>query len=353
LREVIRRPEFDLVGVKVYSEEKSGTDAGELIGLPPTGVKATTDRDEILALEADVVLFTPRPMDREQIDADVIALLESGKNVISTESHHFPRIGGIDYERRFIDAGRAGEATLHGTGIHPSFFAERLGVTLTGLFTEVEQVKFVEAANVAGALHYPPDVIQMIGFNRDPAEFTPTDPGAMMMDHYYRGTVTYMVHKLFGVEPEEVRVESDFHGMPTEKAIDSNGFTIEAGKSAVAVRTHRGYIGDRLVYTNVEYWYWGLQARYLGPEGEVPFGSGDSNLDYIIDIAGRPGHIRLRLDVGDNTGDDIPVATWLSVTTLLQAIRPVVAADPGILYHDASPNISDLRPTSTVAKEVK
>ena len=353
LREVIRRPEFDLVGVKVYSEAKSGTDAGELIGLPPTGVKATTDRDEILALEADVVLFTPRPMDREQIDADVIALLESGKNVISTESHHFPRIGGVDYERRFIDAGRAGEATLHGTGIHPSFFAERLGVTLTGLFTEVEQVKFVEAANVAGALHYPPEIIQMIGFNRAPAEFTPTDPGAVMMDHYYRGTVTYMVHKLFGVEPEEVRVESDFQGIPTEKAIDSDGFKIEAGKSAVAVRTHRGYIGDRLVYTNVEYWYWGLEARYLGPEGEVPFGSGDSNLDYIIDITGRPGHIRLRLDVADNTGDDIPVATWLSVTTLLQSIRPVVAADPGILYHDASPNISDLRPVSAVAKEVK
>src|SRR6516165_10063607 len=137
LREVIRRPEFELVGVKVYSEAKSGIDAGELVGLPSTGVKATTDRDEILALEADVVLFTPRPMDREQIDADVIALLESGKNVISTESHHFPRIGGVDYERRFIEAGRAGEATLHGTGIHPSFFAERLGVTLTGLFTEV------------------------------------------------------------------------------------------------------------------------------------------------------------------------------------------------------------------------
>ena len=85
----------------------------------------------------------------------------------------------------------------------------------------------------------------------------------------------------------------------------------------------------------------------------MPFGSGDSNLDYIIDITGRPGHIRLRLDVGDNTGDDIPVATWLSVTTLLQSIRPVVAADPGIFYHDPSPNISDLRPTSAVAKEVK
>jgi hypothetical protein len=118
-----------------------------------------------------------------------------------------------------------------------------------------------------------------------------------------------------------------------------------ADAGAVAVRTHRGYIGERLVYTNVEYWYWGLGCRYIGPENDVPFGPGDSNLDYVIDIAGRPGHIRLRLDVGDNTGDDIPVATWLSVTTLLQSIRPVVAAEPGILYHESSPNISDLRPS--------
>jgi hypothetical protein len=353
LREVILRAEFELVGIKVYSEEKAGTDAGELVGLPPTGVKATARRDEILALDADAVIFTPRPMDREQIDADVVALLESGKNVISTESHHFPRLGGVEYERRFIDAGRAGNATVHGTGIHPSFFAERLGVTLTGLFMEIEHVKFVEAANVAGALHYPPEIIQMMGFNRDPAEFTPTDPGAMLVDHYYRGVVAYMVHKLFGVEPEDIRIESDFEGIPTDTAIERDGFKIEAGKSAVAVRTHRGYIGDRLVYTNVEYWYWGLESRYLGPENEVPFGVGDSNLDYIIDVTGRPGHIRLRLDVGDNTGDDIPVATWLSVTTLLQSIRPVVAAAPGILYHESSPNISDLQPAAAVAQEVK
>jgi len=351
LREVIRRPEFELVGVKVYSEEKAGVDAGELVGLPPTGVKATANLDDILALDADAVLFTPRPMDREQLDADVIALLQSGKNVISTESHHFPRLHGVDYEQRFIDAGRAGNATLHGTGIHPVFFSERLGVTLSGLFTEIDHVKFVEGANVAGELHYPPEVIEMLGFNRDPADFKPTDPGAMLVDLYYRGIVGYMVSTLFGVEPEEVRIESDFQGIPTETAIDCAGFKIEAGKSAVAVRTHRGYIGDRLVYTNLEYWYWGTECRYMGPLDEVPFGVGDSNLDYYIDITGRPGHIRLRLDVGDTTGDDIPVAAWLSVTTLLQSIRPVVAAEPGILHVEASPNISDLRSATAHKKE--
>lgn len=34
LRRVIAHPQLELVGVRVYSDEKAGRDAGELIGLP-------------------------------------------------------------------------------------------------------------------------------------------------------------------------------------------------------------------------------------------------------------------------------------------------------------------------------
>ena len=43
LRELIRSPQFELVGVYVHSAEKDGQDAGTLCGLPPTGAKATRD----------------------------------------------------------------------------------------------------------------------------------------------------------------------------------------------------------------------------------------------------------------------------------------------------------------------
>ena len=56
LQELIENPDFQLVGVLVYDPAKAGLDAGALCGLPPTtGVLATTDKDEILALGADVV----------------------------------------------------------------------------------------------------------------------------------------------------------------------------------------------------------------------------------------------------------------------------------------------------------
>src|ERR1700729_4026198 len=53
LRELIRSPEMDLVGVYVHSPAKDGRDAGELCGLEPIGVKATRDINKIIALKPD------------------------------------------------------------------------------------------------------------------------------------------------------------------------------------------------------------------------------------------------------------------------------------------------------------
>jgi hypothetical protein len=60
LREVIRHPTLDLVGVRVYSDEKDGVDAGELCGEDTTGINATTDRDAVLAIDADCCVYMAR-----------------------------------------------------------------------------------------------------------------------------------------------------------------------------------------------------------------------------------------------------------------------------------------------------
>ena len=38
LKGILQHPRLELVGLRVYSEEKEGMDAGELIGLPACGV---------------------------------------------------------------------------------------------------------------------------------------------------------------------------------------------------------------------------------------------------------------------------------------------------------------------------
>jgi hypothetical protein len=56
---VHEHPELELVGALVYSDAKAGRDVGDLCGIGPIGVKATKDPDEILALDADCVLYMP------------------------------------------------------------------------------------------------------------------------------------------------------------------------------------------------------------------------------------------------------------------------------------------------------
>ncbi|MDP6242964.1 MAG: dihydrodipicolinate reductase, partial [Myxococcota bacterium] len=63
LKGILRHPQLELVGVKVYSDSKAGRDAGEIIGVEDTGVVATQDIDSIMALEADCVIYCPMPWD--------------------------------------------------------------------------------------------------------------------------------------------------------------------------------------------------------------------------------------------------------------------------------------------------
>src|SRR5207302_5764061 len=69
LREVIRHPDLELVGVLVYDEAKAGVDAGKLCDEDMTGVLASTDRDAVLNLGADCCVYMPRATGRGQTRA--------------------------------------------------------------------------------------------------------------------------------------------------------------------------------------------------------------------------------------------------------------------------------------------
>src|SRR4029450_9957210 len=57
IRELLEHPAFELVGVIVNDPAKDGKDVGELLGLAPTGMKATRDVDAALRLDADAVAY--------------------------------------------------------------------------------------------------------------------------------------------------------------------------------------------------------------------------------------------------------------------------------------------------------
>ena len=79
-------PELELVGVWVSSDAKDGQDAGRLAGLDrDLGVRASTDRDAVLALTPDAIVHTAMADDRifECIE-DLVGFVDAGVNVVSS-----------------------------------------------------------------------------------------------------------------------------------------------------------------------------------------------------------------------------------------------------------------------------
>ena len=83
---ILKHPELELAGCWVHSKDKQGKDVGEIIGEPPLGVTATTSIDDILAIDADAVMYAPLMWNTDE----VAALLRSGKNVVSPVGPIFP-----------------------------------------------------------------------------------------------------------------------------------------------------------------------------------------------------------------------------------------------------------------------
>src|SRR5690242_2662615 len=116
------RPDLELVGVWVSSQEKAGKDAGRLAELGrDLGVVATNDREALLALKPDCIVHTAMTDDRlfEAID-DLVGFLEAGVNVVSSGPVvlQYPRgVMPDDLVERIEKAGRDGGASLHVNGI--------------------------------------------------------------------------------------------------------------------------------------------------------------------------------------------------------------------------------------------
>ena len=130
LRAVLDHPQMELVGLFVYGDNKVGRDAGDIARRPLTGVLATQDVEEILALDADVVIHCARlapPYGSH--DADLIRLLESGKNVISINGYSRPHYWGGARLAALEAACAKGGSSLMAAGLNPGFAAEQIVAT--------------------------------------------------------------------------------------------------------------------------------------------------------------------------------------------------------------------------------
>ncbi len=399
---------FEIVGVKVFSPHKHGKDAGELVGIGPIGVKATRKKAEILALDADCVIVTPQPRAvLEGIDADVIDLLESGKSVVSTAAYHdvampnwFNRAGSPTarlreiahtrgaavhaWERlalwlvraltairaldpitdvlfrpvanrriparasaaRLLQACKAGNSALHGTGVHPTFMVERLLMRMCRALSKVSHIRFAESGDFARAPEGMWGGLSFFGFGRDPRDLDADWVVAKAGDFYYGDLIGNVAHALHGARPDEVRLERSLRGIPAARDLQVGSTVIEAGTTAALHMVHRGYLGDHCFFTNEECWYLGADNAYHGDD--VPFGRIPAHGGYTFEITGEPASIRGQISSSEPHPGMNHAITTMSVNALLDAVGPVCRARPGVIIDDARPQY---RPEEAVEPE--
>ncbi|MGW4370061.1 NAD(P)H-dependent amine dehydrogenase family protein [Nocardia takedensis] len=309
LRGILDDPRLELVGVYAYSPEKAGVDAGALCGRPDVGVLATTDIDALLALDADVVLYTPFMADLDH----ATRLLDSGLNLLSTNL--FLNVGGIrgEAEQKLAAACERGNSSLFITGINPGWINSMV-TAMTAVCRAVDSVTISESADVS--VYESAETWQALGFS-----FPEATPDKIEMSKLWLSTfrdsnqrmATALGHDLddieFFIEHATAASEVDLGWLRLDKNTIA---AIRAGwKGKVAGRT--------VVRTNVTW--------YLTKELNEDWTFDDDH--YHVVIAGEPEvHTRIRFVPPDHWGNH----EWDTMTAMpaVNAAFEVVAAPPGI-----------------------
>jgi 2,4-diaminopentanoate dehydrogenase len=158
IENVLDHPDLELVGCWVRSADKNGRDVGELIGREPIGVTATSNAEDLLAHDADCVMYSPLLAN----DDEVKAILRSGKNVVTPIGWVYPDLDNPKV-RAVADAARQGGVTLHGSGIHPGGITERFPMMVSTLSSKITHVRAEEFSDIR--TYNSPDVVRhFMGF---------------------------------------------------------------------------------------------------------------------------------------------------------------------------------------------
>ncbi len=321
LRATIDHPDLDLSGLLVYGESKAGKDAGDIARRDPTGVVATRNMDDILRIDADVVIHTPRLQPPySHYNEDICRLLSSGKNVISINGHSFPQYWGAEYMEKIDEACAKGQTTLFGTGLNPGLVTEKITTIATGICTKIDHIQVTEVFET----HMVPDanyVFDVLGFGSDPDAMDPNDPSwapAEMMNGMYSESVALLVNRL-GLTLD--RVETDHEMLPASKDLKIAAGEIKMGKVAVTNWRWHGMVDGKRFFTLSIFWIM----------EDTMFENKDYN-HWDVKIRGLPGiDISMNLVEPENTRYKTRAEQYAVAGSVINSIPAVCAAKPGVL----------------------
>jgi hypothetical protein len=206
LRSLIGHSELELVGLHAHSPDKIGKDAAELVGLPDkTGIIATNDFDELLALKPDAVVYAANGEFRApDAIADMARILSAGINIVGTALIYlvYPPNADPALREPLERACREGHSTLFVNGIDPGFSGDVLPLAALQLSDRVEEIRVQEIFDYS--TYEDPDFTGFsFGFGK-PESFTPMIAMPGVLTGSWGGMIK-LAAEAIGVELEEIR----------------------------------------------------------------------------------------------------------------------------------------------------
>jgi 4-hydroxy-tetrahydrodipicolinate reductase len=314
LHAIVGRPDMELVGVYAHAPDKVGRDAAELGGLrEPTGVLATSDVDELLALRPDACVYNPV---WSSVD-ELCRLLEAGVNVCSTAGWITGGKLPAEERERVQKACERGGSSMFGSGAHPGF-TNLISIVGTQMCETVDRITVTESVDCSTYASGP--TMAAMGFGRPPE--TPGLEDSVRRESEVFAEAAAMTADALGVTLDRLTFSADF----TVATGDSDlGFmTIPAGTVAAVQGYHRGWVGEKNIVAVGFQWTMG---QHVAPPFKLAHG-------HVVKIDGRPSaNIRVRV---------LPPADWdepgymgagmiYTAMPAVNAVPAVVAAPPGIV----------------------
>jgi hypothetical protein len=324
------RPDLELVGVWVHSEEKVGQDAGVLAGLGPLGVTATNDAAALMSLKPDCVVYAASGPERDAgAVPDYLKLLEAGINVVSTSSTSLvypPSYFSPEWRDQMQTAAEKAGVSFYASGIFPGFGSDQLALLLS---TQSKKIRCLTVTEVALNDHYPVADVMMngMGFGH-PLDFEPLLKTPGFIEMAWRAPIHLMAAGL-GVDVNEVR--GTLNRRVTDRDIEVAFGTIKAGTCGAVSTRAAGVVNGREAIV-VEHII--RMARDVAPD----WLASEFDATYRVDIEGDPD-IHCAMNVGAAEGHAAGHAAMAATAMrVVNAIPYVVDAPSGLLSSLDLPN---------------
>ena len=320
---------LELVGAKCFSDNKHGADIGELVGREKIGIAATANMQDILAIEADCVVYMPRdtlvdptlPDSPSAVLVDEIeALLLSGKNVITSiccGTHWRHLANGNALKERLERACAKTGTSIHYSGFDPGWASSDIVLSASSVIGNIEQTRSWEIVDYS---NYPVvDTLRIMGFGMP---YDGPDEQAHQLIKTMWGGCVHLLADAFGVEIEDITVESDAYLAP-EAFSAAGGLHVEKGTMAAKRFTLSGYVDGKARFQV-------CHVNRIGNEVAPDWPTVGTDGGYRVEIDGFPpfrGDFPMGLPGG--TGASFSDAMTMTAGRCVNLVEAVINAKPG------------------------